>query len=100
MLEQTHDPSNGRPSRLDAEQAVHQLQLTQRLTRTGTWDWQIEADQVIWSDELYRIFGVARDDFGASYAAILRYVHPEDRASVHRQVQDTLQSGGLFEFEH
>ena len=100
MLEQTNDRTNGRAPKADAEQAVHQLQLTQRLTRTGTWEWQIEADEVIWSDELYRIFGVDPDDFHPSYAAILRYVHPEDRASVHGQVQDTLRSGGLFEFEH
>ncbi len=30
----------------------------QRIARVGNWDWHIESDELNWSDEVYRIFGV------------------------------------------
>jgi PAS domain S-box-containing protein len=45
----------------------------------GNWELDISADRLIWSDEIYRIFGVDRERFAASYEAFLNLVHPDDR---------------------
>jgi PAS domain S-box-containing protein len=37
----------------------------------------------VWSDEVYRIFGLPLQQFSANYEAFLELVHPEDRAKVH-----------------
>lgn len=65
---------------LRREQA--RLAEAQSIAQIGSWEWDIAADSVSWSDELYRIFGSDRDAFGASYAAFLDCIHPEDRTSV------------------
>jgi PAS domain S-box-containing protein len=91
---------NGHGPQADAGRALEQLAQTQRLTRTGSWEWRIDSDEVTWSDELYRIFDLDPRQLDASYAGILRHVHLDDRARVHRQIEAALESGACFEFDH
>jgi PAS domain S-box-containing protein len=76
------------------------LAESQRIAGVGHWEWDVEADQVWWSDENYRIFGVQPGKFGASYAAFLEFVHPDDRESIKRAVQTTLSDGTPYNLEY
>jgi PAS domain S-box-containing protein len=64
------------------KQTAARLSEAQALTHIGSWEWDIVADEVAWSDELYRIWGIAPAAFGASQSAYLETVHPDDRARV------------------
>lgn len=66
------------------------LANAQRIARLGNWDWDIATNELRWSDEIYLIFGLAPQEFGATYEAFLHSVHPDDRASVRRSVDDAL----------
>jgi PAS domain S-box-containing protein len=66
----------------------------------GGWDWDIEKDDLYWSDEIYRIFGVEPGEFGATYEAFLGFVHPEDRMAVHRNVTEALTLRKPYSIEH
>src|SRR5688572_18477434 len=92
--------SNGSGPSADAVRALEQLEQTQRLTRTGCWEWRIDTDEVFWSAELYRIFDLEPQRFEASYAGVLAHVHLADRARVHKAIEAALKSGGQFEFDH
>jgi PAS domain S-box-containing protein len=59
-----------------------QFSETQQLSRIGSWEWDIPADTVWWSDELFRIYGLEPGSLTPTYAGFLERVHPEDRASV------------------
>lgn len=48
--------------------------------------WDIPTGDLVWSDEVYRIFGVEQDAFPATCAAFIRAVHPDDRARVQQAV--------------
>jgi diguanylate cyclase (GGDEF)-like protein/PAS domain S-box-containing protein len=76
------------------------LAEAQRLAQIGSWTWDVGADRLRWSDELYRIFGLDRDEFGASYESYLACVHPEDRALVEREVRAAAEQATSFRFEH
>jgi PAS domain S-box-containing protein len=39
------------------------LQATEHLTRVGGWMWEVAAQRMTWTPELYRIHGLAPDDF-------------------------------------
>ena len=56
-----------------------QLAEAQRIAQLGSWEWEIAGDRMIWSDEMYRIFGIAPSEFGGACADSLELVHPEDR---------------------
>jgi PAS domain S-box-containing protein len=62
----------------------------QRITHIGNWDWNIETNILYWSDEVYRIFGLKPQEFGATYEAFLASIHPHDRESVMDAVNQAL----------
>jgi diguanylate cyclase (GGDEF)-like protein/PAS domain S-box-containing protein len=58
------------------------LAEAQRLARLGSWEWDIPANQVTWSDELFRIYGLRPGEVEPTYEGFLERVHPDDRDSV------------------
>lgn len=77
-----------------------QLEEAQRIAHVGSWEWDVGADRVTWSQELYRIYGLEAGAFKATYQGFLDRVHPEDRDRVDRTVRAAVESGPSFEFEH
>ncbi len=57
-----------------------QLIMAQRSAGAGVWDWNIPADTMQWSDELYRLFGLDPSITAASSDAMRNLIHPNDRA--------------------
>ena len=58
------------------------LREAQQLARLGSWEWDIRANVVTWSDELFRIYGLAPQSMRPTYEDFLERVHPDDRADV------------------
>ncbi|MBW7957253.1 MAG: PAS domain-containing protein [Deltaproteobacteria bacterium] len=91
-------------ARKTAEDALRKsesrLANAQRIARLGNWDWDIVKNDLHWSDEIYRIFGVAPREFGATYEAFLNYVHPEDREKVIRAVDEALYRKAPYSIDH
>jgi PAS domain S-box-containing protein len=59
-----------------------QLADAQRLARLGTWLLNFGDNTVLWSEETYRIFGVAPENVILSAEAFFSRLHPDDRAVV------------------
>lgn len=76
------------------------LANAQRIAHLGNWDWDIVANDLAWSDEVYRIFGAMPQDFGATYEAFLGFVHPSDRALVQAAVDQALAGGDMYTVDH
>jgi PAS domain S-box-containing protein len=68
--------------RAELARSRQQLAEAQKVARIGTWEWDIPAGAVSWSDELFRIYGLEPGAIEVSYEAFLARVHPDDRASV------------------
>jgi len=62
----------------------------QRIAHVGSWEWEIANGGLIWTDEVYRIFGFAPQKFTPTYNAFLDAVHPDDREVVKLAVEKTL----------
>lgn len=76
------------------------LEEAQRIAGLGSWDWDITANTLVWSDEVYRIFGLRPRQFDATYEAFLEYLHPDDRGGLEAAVQKALETGEHYEIEH
>lgn len=59
-----------------------ELSEAQRLAHLGNWEWDIKTDVVSWSDELYNIFGIKKEEIGNGYKGYLLNVHPDDKDMV------------------
>ncbi|OEJ67495.1 hybrid sensor histidine kinase/response regulator [Magnetovibrio blakemorei] len=90
--------------RLAAERTVREseerLLLSQSIANVGTWDWDVETGGLIWSPQIYEIFGVSPDQFEASYENFIKFVHPEDREKVQTGVQKALDFDVLYDVDH
>jgi PAS domain S-box-containing protein len=87
-----------------SEEALRRSQASlvrsQQIARLGSWEWDIPANEVTWSEELHRLYGTTPDEFEASYEAFLERVHPDDRPAVEEAVSSAYASGEPFEFDH
>ena len=72
----------------------------QRIAQLGNWEWHLESGELHWSDEVYRIFGLPHDRFGATYEAFLDRVHPDDRPTVCEAVNAALEHGTPYAIDH
>lgn len=73
---------------------------SQRLARIGSWDWVLAAGAIRWSEETYRIFGVAPDSFVPTAESFLDMVHPEDRPAMQERMRATLAKGKFDAMEY
>lgn len=85
---------------LRQKMSEEQLIEAQQLARLGSWDWDIRENRVTWSEELYRLFGLDPQEFGASYEAFLDRVHPEDREQVDHVIREALSSNQSLDYYH
>ena len=72
----------------EAQRAKELLEEAQQIAGIGNWEWDIQTNRVTWSDELYRIFNIPRDEFKGTFESCMGMVHPEDRASVEKWFAD------------
>ena len=76
------------------------LANAQRLARIGNWEWDPSEDQMLWSDELYRIFGIEQLAGQSSYQALLDVAHPDDRDAVEKALSDAAADQTAVSLDH
>jgi diguanylate cyclase (GGDEF)-like protein/PAS domain S-box-containing protein len=88
-----------RITRLENELAAvrGRLDEAQRVAGTGSWEWDIPNNQVHWSDELFRVYGLEPGATDPSYEEFLSRVHPEDRDAVNARNQKAFADHQPFE---
>lgn len=79
---------------------MESLTKAQQIAHVGSWDWNIAANTLEWSDEIYRMFGLQPREFKATYEAFVAHVHPDDRAKVNEAVRAALEDNAPYKVEH
>ena len=72
------------------------LAEAQKVAGLGSWEWDPESGRLTWSDELYRIYAVTREEFRPSFESYLERVHPEDRQNSGAMMARALMDGRGF----
>ncbi len=76
------------------------LNKAQQIAQLGYWDWHIPENTLLWSAEVYRIFGLSPEETAPSYENFLSHVHPDDRRKVQDAVQHTLETRAPYSINH
>jgi PAS domain S-box-containing protein len=88
----------------EANKKVHtnaqRLAEAQSIAHLGNWEWDIIENELTWSDEIYRIFGRAPQEFGTTHDAFLESVHPDDREFVREAINRALKDGEPYSIDH
>jgi signal transduction histidine kinase len=82
--------------RSDAED---RLAEAQEVAHVGSWSWDVDADRVTWSAELYRLNEIP-DGSPMTYASFLNTIHPDDRELMRRAVERALADAEPFALDH
>src|ERR1700747_2710996 len=75
------------------------LAEAQRLSHTGSFGCKASSSEMFWSEETFRIFGYDRDAKPA-VEAILKRVHPDDKAMVQGQISHATRQGKDCDLEY
>jgi PAS domain S-box-containing protein len=73
----------------DLRESERRLIYAERLAHVGHWHWDVKADELSWSEEVFRIFG-QRSDRTPSFDGFLRSVVQQDRERVQDAIKECL----------
>ena len=77
------DQTKERDARKALLRSEKSLTKAQKVSHVGSWEWKITENRLEWSDEMYRIFGIEREEFTGNLSDVLSSsIHPEDRDKV------------------
>jgi PAS domain S-box-containing protein len=76
------------------------LKEAQEVAHIGSWEWDIPENQVTWSDELYRLWGLEPGSDAITYERYLESIHPDDRELARRTIEGAYAGGTPFAFDH
>ena len=75
------------------------LTEAQRLSRTGSFGWNVSSGKILWSEECSRIYGYNKTP-SVTVDMILQRTHPEDLALVQGIIDRASRDGKDFDYEH
>jgi len=69
------------------------LNKAQEIAHLGSWSLDLITNQLTWSYEMYRIFGIEPQEFTATYEGFLGAIHPDDREKVNSAYLNSINEG-------
>jgi PAS domain S-box-containing protein len=89
----------------EAEEALRHSQYllnkAQEMARLGSWEHDVDSGEIRWSDEVFRIFGLAPGVFAPTYEKFMAMVHPDDRPMVDEAYSSSLCADcNTYDIEH
>jgi PAS domain S-box-containing protein len=84
----------------DLHESNARLEEAQRIAHVGHYYWNLTSNRVVWSDELYRIYGLSPQEGPIDMAMVREMIHPEDRDFVFRTAEESLQTEVRADIEH
>jgi PAS domain S-box-containing protein len=93
-------PGGSKEARDALAESERRLAEAQRVAHVGSWQWEVGSNTVSWSDELFRIYGLNKQQFDGSYEGFLSRVHPDDLEHTRAVVSQALQAVTPFIYDH
>jgi two-component system, cell cycle sensor histidine kinase and response regulator CckA len=100
VIEYVRDVTERKAAEDRSREGQERYVRAEKIGRMGHWDGDFQEGTSVWSEELYRIFGVDPEKVSPVYGEFLRLVHPEDREAVKQKVRNALSRGESLEQEY
>jgi PAS domain S-box-containing protein len=71
----------------------------QRISHTGSWEWNMATGKLVWSEEQCRIFGFGPNVIEPTFQLFLERIHSEDRCRVHHALDEATRARSGFSLE-
>ena len=73
--------------------------LALEAAQAGTWEWDLETNKNIWSDELWQLYGLEKFGCDPSFDEWQKIVHPDDLSKTEQVIQNAVLQSTNFSTE-
>lgn len=80
------------------KESEEDLKRAQAVGNMGSWRLNIQSNKLVWSDEVYRIFGIPNGTL-LTYEMFISMVHPDDRDYIDKMWKEAI-AGKDYDIEH
>jgi PAS domain S-box-containing protein len=89
------DLSERRAAEAGDERRSTLMQRAEQLTNVGSWEWRPDRDELIWSDNCFRIYGLEPNEIEPTVERVVDTTHPDDRDQLANAIA-VLRERGVF----
>ncbi|MBI5766238.1 MAG: PAS domain S-box protein [Verrucomicrobia bacterium] len=100
MLGVSRDVTERERAAAQLRQSRDRLAKAEQMAQLGNWQLDLRTNRLVWSDEIYRIFEIDPQRFGASYEAFVAAIHPDDRELVNRAYRESVEQRTRYSICH
>jgi diguanylate cyclase (GGDEF)-like protein/PAS domain S-box-containing protein len=75
------------------------LSIALEASSVGIWDWDVIDNILVWDEQMYKLYGISKDQFSGAYEAWQSGVHPDDKFSSDEEIQKALRNERTFNTE-
>lgn len=104
VAERTRELTNEIDERLRAEAVLREseqrLAEAQRIGQLGSWEWNIQSGEMLWSDQTYRICGLVPGNGRMTYESARKLIHPEEVDFVDQSLRDAILKNHSLNIDH
>lgn len=72
----------------------------QRVANVGHWNWDMQKNEITWSEQLYRIFEQDPQKFTTNFESLVDIIHPEDRKAFEEDVEKSIKEKKAHDIVH
>jgi PAS domain S-box-containing protein len=80
--------------------SLERLAQAHKAAQMGTFEWSAKSNEIVWSDDTYRIHGVTREQFDGKFETWAKHIHPEDRPAVLAKMGKAVENKSEFLVEY
>lgn len=85
----------------ELEKSRASLAQAQSIANIGSWEWDLKTDDIRWSDETYRIFGLEPRSTFLDFSDFSSLIHPDDRDRIQDDINNAIaENQDSFRIEH
>lgn len=75
------------------------LSLALEAGEIGVWDWDVVSNKIRWTEKVYQIHEVEKNNFDGELVSYITKIHPEDKTRVEQAIQFALENKAPYNIE-
>jgi len=76
------------------------LQKSQEIAQIGSFEMDLSTNEVVWSNQLYKLFGLKKEAKIVDYEKVLALIHPDDRERAIKVSSEATKEQKPYKLEH
>ncbi len=93
------DIDEKKKAELKYQEVSERMAIANQAATIGVWDYNVVDNKLVWDDNMYKLYGIRREDFSGVYEAWETAVHPEDQEDGKKAIQMAISGEKEFDTE-